>query len=161
MIHLERIGPDQDLVLRNLYEHYVHDMSEWLGFETQADGRFAYDTNPFWKGDFAVYLAKLDQTLVGFAVVQSGEKWLGKASSRDVKDFFVLRAHRRKAIADEMARFIWKQFPAEWIVRVLPTNRPALPFWRRMVRDFTNSNFEERALVENGRDWVHLRFDNR
>jgi len=160
MIDFERIGPESDTILKNLYEHYCHDMSEWLGFETQADGRYSYDTSVFWSGDFAAYLAKIDGVLAGFAVVASAERWLGKAAARDVKDFFVLRSQRRKDYAESMARFIWDQFPADWIVRVLPTNKPAVPFWRRAVHNYMGKAFEERTVTDQGREWIHLRFDN-
>lgn len=160
MVQFQLIGPESDSLLRNLYELYVHDMSEWLGLDVHANGKFEYDISPFWRGDYAAYIAKHDDKIAGFAVVQSAEKWLGEPKARDVKDFFVLRAYRRKAIAIEMAKFMWDQSPARWIVRVLPTNKPALPFWRRAVSDYLNARFEERIVQENGREWIHLRFDN-
>jgi predicted acetyltransferase len=160
MIHFERIGAENDTVLRNLSEHYVHDMSEWFGVQTHADGKFSYDTSVFWKGDFAVYLAKSDDNLAGFAVVGSADRWLGRQAARDVKDFFVLRAHRGKNIAETMARFIWDEFPAEWLVRVLPSNKPAVPFWRRAIRNYKDVEFVERRVTDEGRDCIHLHFDN-
>jgi hypothetical protein len=49
---------------------------------------------------------------------------------------------------------------------VLVANKPALPFWRRAVRDYMQAEFEERGVLERGsdsveREWVHLRFDSR
>jgi predicted acetyltransferase len=160
MVSFERIGREGDKILRNLYEHYVHDMSEWLDLQTHADGRFAYDTGPLWAGDYAVYLAKNAGMLAGFAVVASAEKWLGKSAARDMKDFFVLRAHRHKRIADAMARFVWTQFPTEWIVRVVTTNKPAVPFWRRAVGTYMGTAYSEQKVTEKGREWVHLQFDS-
>jgi predicted acetyltransferase len=165
MIELERIGKSGDVILRNLYEHYVHDMSEWLGIDTHADGTYGHDTAPLWEGDFAVYLARVDAALAGFGVVGSAESWLGKSAARDVKDFFVLRRYRHRGVADALALHLWNEFPAEWIVRVLVANQPALSFWRRLVRGYRADAYEERLIVERGRDsvdrdWIHLRFDN-
>ena len=42
----DRVGPEADPILRNLYEHYVHDMSEWFGINVRADGAFGHDTSP-------------------------------------------------------------------------------------------------------------------
>jgi predicted acetyltransferase len=160
MITFERIGAERDAVLRNLYEHYVHDMSEWLEIDTRADGTFGFDTSPLWRGDFAVYLAHADGALAGFGVVASAEPWLGTPASRDVKDLFVLRRHRHRGVGEALAVHLWNQFPAEWLVRVLAANKPALPFWRRAVRGYAGSAHEERTVTVRGRDWVHLRFDN-
>jgi predicted acetyltransferase len=133
-ITFERIDVKSDAILRNLYEHYVHDMSEWLGIEVRADGRFAFDTSPLWSRDTAVYFAKLGEQLAGFCVAISAEKWTGNPAARDVKDFFVLRAHRHAGVADAMAKHLFSQFSTQRVVRVLITNKPALPFWRRAVR---------------------------
>ena len=67
MATFERIDRSQDTILRNLYEHYVHDMSEWLGIDTRDDGAFGVDTTPCWQDDCAVYLAKLGASLAGRA----------------------------------------------------------------------------------------------
>lgn len=165
MIDFERIGRAGDAILRNLYEHYVHDMSEWLGIDTHADGTYGHDTAPLWDGDFAVYLARVDGALAGFGVVGSAEAWLGRPAARDIKDFFVLRRYRHRGVGDALALHLWNEFPAQWLVRVLVANKPALPFWRRLVRDYRGDDFQERSIVERGRDsldreWIHLCFDN-
>ena len=38
---ISRIGPESDVLLRNLFEHYCHDMSEWFDIDTRADGSVA------------------------------------------------------------------------------------------------------------------------
>src|SRR5215831_12557179 len=86
-LRFERVGRQADAILRNLYEHYVYDMSEWLQLDVRADGSFDYDTEPLWQGDHAVYLARSGEALAGFGIVGSAEKWVGDPAVRDVKDF--------------------------------------------------------------------------
>jgi hypothetical protein len=45
---ISRIGPESDVLLRNLFEHYCHDMSEWFDFDTTADGSYSHDTSSIW-----------------------------------------------------------------------------------------------------------------
>ena len=71
MVTFERVGKEADPILRNLYQLYVHDMSEWFGMEARADGRFDFDTDPLWQDDVAVYLARWERSLTGFGVVVS------------------------------------------------------------------------------------------
>ena len=160
MIAFERIGVEQDAILRNLYQLYIHDMSEWLDFEVAGDGRFVFDTGPIWQGDSAVYLARFAGALAGFAVVCSARPWLGRQAARDVKDLFVLRRHRRHGVGRALARHLWREVPGEWLVRVLAANEPAVPFWRGVVGDFKGDAFEESAVESRGRAWIHLRFDS-
>ena len=159
MITFERVGSAADPILRNLYQLYIHDMSEWLGLELGDDGRFAFDTAALWQGEVAVYLAHADRRLAGFGVVASAKPWLGREAARDVKDLFVLRRYRQQGVGRALAQHLWREFPGEWLVRVLAANRPAVPFWRAAVRAFTGSAFEESAAQDRGRAWIHLRFD--
>jgi predicted acetyltransferase len=166
MATFERIDHSRDAILRNLYEHYIHDMSEWLGIDTRDDGAFGFDTSSLWQGDYSVYLAKVDGSLAGFGVIGPAQRWLGHADVRDMKDLFVLRRFRHQGIASAFATHLWNEFPGEWLIRVLVANKPALPFWRRAVRDYMQGKFEERGVLERGvdsveREWVHLRFDSR
>jgi len=160
VITFERIGPDRDALLRNLYQLYIHDMSEWFGFEAGPDGRFEYDTDSLWHDDVAVTLLRISGAPAGFAVVHSAHPWLGREASRDVKDFFVLRRYRRQAVGRALARHLWNEHPTEWLVRVLAANLPAVPFWRSAVREFRGRGYEETVVAERGRDWIRLRFDN-
>jgi predicted acetyltransferase len=160
VITFERIGPDRDAFLRNLYQLYIHDMSEWFGLETGPDGRFEYDTDPLWHDEVVVTLARFSGAPAGFAVVHSGQPWLGREASRDVKDFFVVRRHRRHGVGRALARHLWNDHPAEWLVRVLAANVPAVPFWRATVRELRGPAYEETVVADRGREWIRFRFDN-
>jgi predicted acetyltransferase len=157
---IERVGAEADAILRNLYEHYVHDMSEWLGLDVRADGSFGYDTARIWRGDHAVFLVRVGDRLAGFGIAGSAEKWLGDAGVRDVKDLFVLRRYRRQGVGEALAAHLWRAFPGPWLVRVFAGNGSALSFWRRAVDRHTGGRYQEQAVSDAGRDWVRLRFDS-
>jgi predicted acetyltransferase len=160
VITFERVGIAADPILRNLYQLYIHDMSEWLQLDAGDDGRFSFDTGALWRSEVAVYLARVAGSLAGFAVASSAKPWLGREAARDVKDLFVLRRHRRGGVGRALAQHLWREVPGEWLVRVLAANRPALPFWRAAVRDLLGDAFEESVAEDRGRQWVHLRFDS-
>jgi hypothetical protein len=46
---ISKIGPESDVLLRNLFEHYIHDMAEWFEIDTKADGSYSYDTSLVWE----------------------------------------------------------------------------------------------------------------
>ena len=160
MITFERLGPDREALSQNLYQLYIHDMSEWLELEAGPDGRFEFDTDWLWHDGVAVTLARFSGAPAGFAVVHSAKLWLGNEAARDVKDFFVLRRYRRQGVGRALAQHLWSKRPTEWLIRVLAANAPAVPFWRAAVRAFRGRGYQETVVAERGRDWVRLRFDN-
>ena len=157
-LSVERIGRESDGVLRNLFEHYLHDMAEWLRFETQADGRYGYDTTPIWEQDEHVYLARVGGALAGFGVVGTAARWLGDASVHDMREFFVLRRYRREGVGGALATALWNDHPGEWLVRVADVNVPALPFWRRTIAHYSQGAYQPEPRLFNERSWTFFRF---
>jgi predicted acetyltransferase len=152
---ISRIGPESDILLRNLFEHYCHDMSEWFDVDTLADGSYSYDTASVWASEHEVYLATAGSSIAGFAVIGSAADWLGDIGAWDVDEFFVLRKFRRRGVGKQMAALVWNGHPGEWLVRVLEANAPAVLFWRTAVGSYK----EERRVID-GRSWIFFRFDH-
>jgi predicted acetyltransferase len=75
---ISRIWPESDLVLRNLFEHYIHDMAEWFEIDTKADGSHSYDTSVVWANGYEAYLAKIGNSIAGFAIIGSAIEWLAE-----------------------------------------------------------------------------------
>jgi predicted acetyltransferase len=154
-LSISKIGPDSDLVLRNLFEFYVHDMTEWFDIDTKADGSFSYDTSLIWKNGDDAYLLKVGESIAGFALVGSA---VGDSGVQDVREFFVLRKFRRSGIGRKMAMLVWDAHPGEWLVRVLELNAPAVLFWRAAIESQVRGSYEEELRIVNGRQWRFFRF---
>ena len=155
---ISRIGPEADALLRNLFEHYCHDMSEWFDLDTSADGSYSYDTASIWANEYGAYLAKDGSTIAGFALIGSAFNWLGDASVRDVHEFFVLRKFRRRGVGQRMAALLWNEHPGKWLVRVLEANAPAVLFWQAAISGYSLGSFQEEQRVIEGLSWRFFRF---
>lgn len=155
---IERQPPDAAPVLVNLMEHYLYDMAEWFGFDSAADGAYHYDAGNCWDGDRAVYFACTGDIPIGFALVWPSEWAEAPAGARDVKEFFVMRRHRHAGVADRLAGHIWDEYPGPWVVRVFAGNRPAVPFWRRIVAEYSGGAFVEQTVHDHDKDWIYLGF---
>lgn len=155
-IAISKIGPESDVVLRNLLEFYVHDMTEWFDIDTKADGSYSYDTSLIWKNGCDAYLAKVGDSIAGFALIGSADEWLKGA--RDVREFFVLRRFRRSGVGRKMATLVWDEYPGEWLVRVLESNAPAVSFWRAAIADHSGGLYQEEARNVHGQLWRFFRF---
>src|SRR5580693_3847056 len=127
---IAKIGPESEVVLRNLFQYYLHDMAEWFEVDTQADGSYLYDTSSIWTKGYDAYLAKVGDFPAGFALVGPAAEWLDDAGARDVHEFFVIRRFRRNGFGQTLAMLLWNEHPGKWLVRVLEANAPAVLFWR-------------------------------
>jgi predicted acetyltransferase len=155
---ITKIGRESDVVLRNLFEHYLHDMAEWFDIDTKADGSYSYDTSQIWEKGYDAYLAKVGDSIAGFALIGSAAEWLGDIGAHDVDEFFVIRRFRRSGVGRRMATFLWDERPGEWLVRVLEGNAPAVSFWRTAILSYSLDSFNEEANIVRGRPWRFFRF---
>jgi predicted acetyltransferase len=149
---ISKIGPESEVVLRNLFEHYIRDMAEWFDVDPKAAGSYS------WENGYDAYLAKIGDSLVGFALVGSAAEWVGDIGAHDVREFFVIRKFRRSGCGRRMATILWNERPGEWLVRVLESNVPALHFWRAAITSHSRGSYEEEGRMVNGRPWRFFRF---
>ncbi len=153
-----KIGPESDALLRNLTEHYCHDMSEWFDLNVGADGRYAYNTASVWANGYDAYLVKVDDSIAGFALIGSAGEWQTDDGSHDIHEFFIMRKFRRRGIGRSMAHFLWNEYPGEWLIRVLEANAPAVYFWRYAISSYSVGSYREAQHIVNRRRWIFFRF---
>ena len=144
-------------VLGNLFEHYLHDMAEWFEFDTEEDGAYRYPAGKCWDDGGVVYLAYSGRVPIGFAIVTAAESPV-ETSTLDLKEFFVVRRHRRNGVGQAFAIHVWNRHPGPWLVRVFRGNRPALPFWRWCVADYSGGRYREVERQSNGKTWSYFTF---
>ena len=157
-LSISKLGPESDFLLRNLFEHYMHDMAEWFEIDTNADGRYSFDTTAIWESGHDPYLVKVNDSIAGFALVGSAAEWTGDTKACDMREFFVIRRYRRRGFGYRIATQIWNYYPGEWLIRVLALNVPAVQFWRMAVSSHSLDAYHEERRVVNARPWVFFRF---
>lgn len=158
-LSISKLSPESERLLRNLFEHYLHDMSEYFEVDTERDGSYSWDTSKYWTQGDHVYLAKAGDSIAGFAIVGSAAEWLGDTGAHDVHEFFILRRFRRSGAGRQLAEHIWNaHHPGAWLVRVFEGNRPAVPFWRNAIAAYTSGAYQEEHRLIKGRDWRFFHF---
>lgn len=145
-------------VLQNLYEFYCHDMSQWIDVDTNTSGRFDHDLNECWTDDKATFIAYSGKLPIGFAIVQQTKKLSALSSDYDLKEFFVLRKFRQTGASGELAKKVWQRFLANWTVRVIKDNRPALKFWRKTITEYCRNAHKETSIQQNDKAWIYFSF---
>lgn len=159
-VDLIRAEPHHAVLLANLLELYVHELSELFDVHPNDEGRFGYEQLPrYWSEPerrFA-FLIRAGERVAGFALATRGSPMSEDPEVLDVAEFFVLRRHRREGAGSRAAFLLWDRLPGNWMVRVLEKNAGAARFWTKTVRDYTRNH-----ASETGRDgWQLFTFASR
>jgi len=153
---LEPAGREDACLLSNLLQLYLHDLSEVFPIEIGADGRFDYEYLPHYWGAPTTrfpFLIRENGALAGFVLATRGSPATHDPTDLDVAEFFVLRRHRRSGVGRAAAVQLWDRMPGHWIVRVSGGNRPGLPFWGDVIRDYTNGVYTEETRSGSPHPW--------
>jgi hypothetical protein len=94
--------PDQEPILANLLELYLHDFSEFHHLEIGPDGRFGYpNLHLYWNNpDRHAFLIQVNGKLAGFALIKKEPDTPSGQSAWDMAEFFILRMRCGSASPD-------------------------------------------------------------
>jgi predicted acetyltransferase len=156
---LSPIGEPDVPVLRNLFELYAHDFSEYVPLELNAVGRFDVKLDDRWwtAADHQAYLVRSGDKLAGFALVRRGSRVTSDPDVMDVGEFFIVRGARRRGVGREAACALFAAFPGPWEARVRRTNAPARAFWLRAAAAWNESSVTCSAFSVEGVEWEVIR----
>jgi predicted acetyltransferase len=163
-VSIRRVGPEAALLLSNLLEFYIHDMSEVFPVKLGPDGRFGYEKLPgYWSEPDTRYafLITCAGEIAGFTLVTRGSPATLDPTDLDVAEFFVLRSYRRSGVGRRAAGQLWDSVRGNWVVRVSDANRPGLHFWRDVVREYAGGHCAERSGPELPHGWTVFTFASR
>ena len=119
--------------VRNLVPYYIYDMSEYMGWGPNPEGRYdgCDDLSDYWnKPDHCAHLIMVDLKVAGFAMVRP---YPCDPARCEVGEFFVLRKFRGHGVGRKSAYFLFDAHPGRWLVRMLDGNAGALGFWESVI----------------------------
>jgi predicted acetyltransferase len=150
-------------ILGNLLELYIHDFSEFLHVKIGADGRFGYKDLPLYWSEPGrqAYLAHVDGSLAGLALVKKGSDFSGNENTWDMAEFFVLRAYRRRGIGTQIAHQVWRRLSGKWEVRVMQANVSAELFWEQAISQFVGEAVHPVPVDKHGECWKLFSFESK
>jgi predicted acetyltransferase len=134
---------DDKPVLGRLAQLYIHDFSEFVGADVDADGLYAFPwLDAYWtEPDRQPFLFRVDGHWAGFALVRVGKP-------HDMAEFFVMRKYRRSGVGRMAARNLFERFPGAWQVRQERTNPAATRFWHTAIPVAFEEGITERGPVQ-------------
>lgn len=163
-IELIPASQEQEAVLANLLELYIHDFSEFHhASEIGEDGRFGYTPLAQYWHDPArlAFLIRTAGKLAGFAFVIRGTGASAGDPAWDIAEFFILRRYRRRGFGTRVAHQLFRLLPGRWEVRVMESNRPAQRFWAHAISLFLGEAADPLSIQRDGLCWQIFSFDTR
>jgi predicted acetyltransferase len=140
-VDLIPIELDQKPILINLMQKYVHDMSEFTGYDVNDDGLYDLGPHfdPYWEDPTRhPFFVRHDGGLAGFALVFEDEP-----SCFTVAEFFILRKFRRVGTGTAAAKLLFQRFKGCWRVAQDEKNTQAQAFWRKVIAQVSGGDFQE------------------
>lgn len=136
-------------VFRNLMQLYQYDVSEFNGQNPDAHGLFEYNyLDQYWtdsgrrEGRLPL-LILVDGQIAGF-ILKHRYSWLDDADlPHFVAEFFVMRKWRHRGVGRLAAAELFRRYAGRWEVAQEPENTTAQHFWRRVIAEQTQGQYEE------------------
>jgi len=163
-VDLQQVPASEAVVLANLLQLYIYDLSDVFNLDPGADGRFLYDKLPlYWSEPDRRFplLIRCGGKLAGFALISRGSPVTDDPDVFDMAEFFVLRRYRRAGIGRRAAMLLWDQFAAPWTIRVSEGNHAGCRFWNDTIGEYTNGAMTQATREGRPHAWRVFRFDSR
>jgi predicted acetyltransferase len=146
VVNVSLVSENDKLVLRNLLDLYLYDLSEFKGTDVNGHGYFEYRRlDQYWYDDSChPFFITADGHIAGFVLVHR-YGLLGE-NRNVVSEFFVMRKYRKLGVGKQAVRRIFETFKGGWEVSELPENLPSHIFWRRVISELTNGKYSETVI---------------
>ncbi|CAN5304881.1 hypothetical protein BH10PSE19_BH10PSE19_10500 [soil metagenome] len=131
-------------IMQNMASYYSYDMSEYMGWAQQKDGKQSTGMNyiKYWQTENTFpFIIKYHDELVGFVIVD--KKVSNISNDFNMAQFFILRKFKGKGIGRHIAFQCFDKFCGNWEVFVMPGNEGAYRFWRKIIKAFMHHQFKE------------------
>ena len=160
-------------MLRQLYEFYCYDFSEFMSSDVTDTGMYTDDKflTGYWpEPAWSSYIVRVDGRLAGFAWVLKttlfpddeqpdnvamrralAEANLLASEHTLIEEFFIMRGHRHKGVGEYVANWLFDRYPGVWEVSEIVANTPAQAFWRRIIDRYTRGGYIE--VNVNSQNW--------
>lgn len=128
-IELLATTADQAPLIRNLYQFYAYESSDWEQEDVEVDGRFyIHDAHlqRYWQAaGWGAYLVLADNFIAGFVLVERSE--LPGIEAFELADLFILKKYRRQGIGRAVALQLLSG-EGDWLLRCYAQDAPAVAF---------------------------------
>ncbi|HEN8710572.1 MULTISPECIES: GNAT family N-acetyltransferase [Pseudomonas] len=135
-IELLTTTPDQADLIRNLYQFYAYESSDWEQEDVEVNGRFYIHEEHlqrYWLAEgWSANLVLVDGFIAGFVLVERSE--LPGINASELADLFILKRYRRQGIGRAVALQVLTG-AGDWLLRCYAPDPAAVAFCKAVVAE--------------------------
>ena len=155
---LERSSVDDKDFIKNIYQYYLHDLSEFND-SLQHNSMGLFDNSfvdSYYSEDNLIPLKiTLKNSIIGFILCSIGQK-----VDYVIQDIFILRNYRNRGLCKLALKQLFDLYPGKFGLDVLMGNEPAKLFWEHCL-EHLGINYTSYEVIEDGELGIRLIFDSR
>jgi len=130
-VSIRRASDEDKTAIANLIQLYLHDLTEFMPFPVEPDGRFEYGfLDRFWRRPYYIMSG---EEIAGFALVIDECPLTGRKPCWFMAEFFVLRAYRGRGVGRTALDLALEAHPGAWHIALPHANVAAQKFWPRAL----------------------------
>ena len=153
-ILVEPIKEEEKEILRNLYEKYEYELSQYTDCDVNNLGLYGFGfLDYYWNEDnrYAFFI-KVDNILAGFVLINDYPAIKKLDTKYTLDSLFVLYKYRRHGVAKYCIKYAFDKFKGKWQLNVIPKNVTSKIFWENTIAEYTNGKYEvmENAAHDDG-----------
>jgi len=145
-----RVATDSDkLILKNLQQFYLHDLSEYtINLDVDVNGLFENnDIDIFYEKDALIPLViEYEKIVVGFILLATPPYTL-QGADYVINDFFILRKYRGRGLGKVVAKELFKARLGKYAMMQLINNQTAISFWKIVLSE-NGFAYEEKEVMD-------------
>lgn len=158
-LRLEGAGVDDKDVIMNMYQYYVHDLSEFNdSLQVDSVGRFdtAFFESYFYEDNIIPLKITFENSIIGFIICTTGRK-----VDYVIQDTFILRNYRKRGFGRLALKQLFGLYQGRFGLDILIKNEPAKLFWENCLEGFGVKDVRSEVIEEDGDIVTRLFFDYR
>lgn len=147
--------------LFDLLQEYFAELTQYNPIPQDASGHYSYPYwDQYWTDTTRIPLMiSLNETVIGFALVNNFvvDKYFN--ANYSIAEFYIRPDYRKQGFGKQFIFGIFAQFPGKWEVRQIAQNLTSQLFWRSVIGEYTDGNFQETILEYNEEKMVVQLFE--
>jgi len=143
MISLKKVQDTEKVLLVNLLQKYLYEMTNFYDDDIDENGNYQYRyfEDYFVNDSRKAFFIMLDENVAGFIMINP-YSYIGEVSDYVLAEFCVIPKYRGRHIAEETFQILCEMYQGKWEIKYSNKNTPAMKLWNKVTASY-NPIFHE------------------